>query len=176
QEWLKGLPSSDWTPLAGAPGVWFRLVNQAFLGLHTAHQVGLIHGHLQAAQVLLTPEGVLKLCGFSEPPWLTGLADQPVLERDAATDVTDLGHVVAAWAIAPASGTKLRSKPFPASLQNVLDRLTASDPAMRYSRAAQVLEALDAAGAEVPANAAAWERLVQQVGEQATDAALRLSA
>src|SRR5438128_8604021 len=37
QEWLTGLPSSDWPPLAGAPGVWFRLVNQAFLGLHTAH-------------------------------------------------------------------------------------------------------------------------------------------
>jgi len=39
-----------------------------------------------------------------------------------------------------------------------------------------VLADLERAGAEVPANAAAWDRFVQQVREQATEMARRLSA
>src|SRR5207237_6573808 len=33
QEWLTGLPSSDWTAPAAAPGVWFRLITQPATGL-----------------------------------------------------------------------------------------------------------------------------------------------
>ena len=32
QEWLHGLPSTEWPVLAGAPGVWHRLLSQAALG------------------------------------------------------------------------------------------------------------------------------------------------
>ena len=32
QEWLTGLPSGDWSALAAAPGVWYRLVGQSALG------------------------------------------------------------------------------------------------------------------------------------------------
>src|SRR5262249_59136605 len=72
QEWLTGLPSSDWPTLAAVPGVWFRLLCQAALGLRTAHQAGLIHGHLDAEGIVLTGDGTLKLCGFGEPEWLWG--------------------------------------------------------------------------------------------------------
>src|SRR5262249_10926488 len=60
QEWLTGLPSTDWPALAAVPGVWYRLLSQAALGLHTAHQAGLTHGRLRADRVVLTAEGVVK--------------------------------------------------------------------------------------------------------------------
>jgi hypothetical protein len=70
QEWLTGLPSSDWPSLASVPSVWFRLLRQAAQGLHAAHSAGLVHGHLQANRILLTAEGIVKIAGFGEPDWL----------------------------------------------------------------------------------------------------------
>src|SRR5262249_10285667 len=67
QEWLTGVPSSEWPGLAAAPGVWYRLLAQAALALYTAHSAGLIHGHLDAASFVLAGDGVLKLCGLGEP-------------------------------------------------------------------------------------------------------------
>jgi len=172
QEAIKGLPSNEWPPLTGTPGVWYRLVNQAFLGLNAAHQAGLVHGHFTANCLLLTAAGVLKLCGFGEPAWLIDTSGKESMEGDIAA----LGEIVAAWAAPTATGKKARSKPLPNSLQEVLDRLTALDPAVRFASAADVLETLARAGAEVPANAAAWDRFVHQVAEQSVDAAVRLSA
>jgi hypothetical protein len=63
-----------------------------------------------------------------------------------------------------------------ASLQAVLQRLTAERPEERYPTAAALLEDLDRVGPEVPANATAWERLVREVRELAADPGLRLSA
>ncbi len=174
QEWLRGLPSNDWPTLAGAPGVWYRLVTQAFSGLSAAHQAGLVHGHLQASSVLLAPDGVLKLCGFGEPAWLPGAEGSQ--ESDAAADIAALGRIVAEWSTAPSLGKKSRPKPLPDALQAVLERFTAADPTTQYATAAEVLEDLEKAGAEVPANAAAWDRFVRLVRDQAADAAIRLSA
>jgi chromosome segregation ATPase len=70
QEWLTGLPSSDWPSLASVPSVWFRLLRQTAQGIHAAHAVGLAHGHLQANRILLTADGVVKIAGFGEPDWL----------------------------------------------------------------------------------------------------------
>src|SRR5207248_4887040 len=75
QEWLSGLPSSEWPFLAAVPGAWFRLVCQAALGLSTAHQAGLVHGHLGPRSALLAPDGLVKLTGFGGPPWLAGVTD-----------------------------------------------------------------------------------------------------
>jgi chromosome segregation ATPase len=75
QEWLTGLPSSDWPSLATVPEVWYRLLRQAAEGLQTAHEAGLIHGHLDAGRILLTAEGVLKIAGFGEPDWLVQKAE-----------------------------------------------------------------------------------------------------
>ena len=57
QEWLAGLPGNDWPPLAAVPGVWYRLLLQAAQALHAAHEAGLVHGHLQPAQFVLTGDG-----------------------------------------------------------------------------------------------------------------------
>jgi chromosome segregation ATPase len=176
QEWLKGLPSCDWPVFATAPGVWYRLVNQAFLGLHTAHHAGLVHGGLDASRIVLTSDGLLKLSGFGEPAWLADAPSGQTANPDAPADVAALGRLAAGWATPDAQAKKPRAKPFPSALQTLLDRLSATDPALSYASAAAVLEELDRAGTEVPANAAAWERFVRQVRDQSVDAALRFSA
>src|SRR5205085_511144 len=99
QEWLTGLPSSEWPPLAAAPGVWFRLLLQAAQGLEAAHQAGLVHGHLTPELVLLTGEGIVKLCGLGEPHWLAVPASAEPVE-DAAADLRALGEIASGWCAA----------------------------------------------------------------------------
>src|SRR5205807_3835160 len=84
QEWLMGLPATDWPPLAAAPGVCYRLLTQAAQGLATAHHAGVVHGHLSDAMMILTADGVLKIRGLGEPPWLIGLQhdDEPTVQDD----------------------------------------------------------------------------------------------
>jgi TolA-binding protein len=175
QEWLTGLASADWPALAAVPGVWFRLLNQAALGLHTAHQAGLVHGHLSAGRIVLTGDGILKACGLGEPPWL--LEPEPGEEAygdDAASDLTALGRIAAGWARVRGKG---KGKPLPEALQAVLQRLVTEDPAERFPDAAALLEALDRAGTDVPANAEAWDRLLRHVRDHAApEVAQRQSA
>jgi hypothetical protein len=175
QEWLTALPSSDWPALAAVPGVWYRLVCQAALGLHTLHQAGLAHGHLTAGLIVLTAGGTVKLCGVGEPGWL---AVPPLTEEeDSAADLLALGRIAAGWAELGAAGRKGgRPKGLPDSLQAVVQRLTAEAPEARFPSSAALLEELERAGADIPPNGAAWERLLRLVGEQAVDTALRLSA
>jgi hypothetical protein len=176
QEWLTGLRASDWPPLAGVPGVWFRLLTQAALGLHAIHEAGLVHGHLQAGHLLLTGEGVLKLCGVGEPSWLAAAAEN--YEESPAADLQTLGRIAAGWC-GPASGKRKGSntRALPEALQAVLHRLGADEAADAYPSAAALLEALDSTGAEVPPNAEAWDRLLRHVRENAVaEAALRESA
>ncbi len=170
QEWLGGVPSTEWPALVAAPGVWFRLLSQAALALHTAHAAGLVHGHLHAASFVFTPEGVLKLCGLGEPRWLAVPPPQEEAEPSTAGDLEALGHIAAGWA--NGSG---RGKPLPAPLQEVLRRLSAAGPDA-YASARDLLDDLDRAGAAVPANAAAWERFVRQVREESAESVLRQSA
>src|SRR5262249_39776258 len=88
QEWLSGLPSTEWPFLAAVPGVWCRLVMQAVAGLAAAHQSGLGYGHLTPQSVILAPDGTVKLTGFGEPPWLTGMPDA---EASVAADLVAFG-------------------------------------------------------------------------------------
>jgi serine/threonine protein kinase len=176
QEWLSGLASNEWPALATVPGVWFRLVLQAALGLQTAHQAGLVHGNLHAGQIVFTPEGVLKLCGFGEPAWLALEPPPGDVEPDTAGDLAALGRCALAWAMPSTDRKGAKPKPLPSSLQTVLWRLTGERGTEPYPSAGTLLEELDAAGADVPANPAAWERFVRQVREQSTDSPLRRSA
>ncbi len=175
QEWLTGLPGSDWPALAAAPGVWFRLLSQAALGLRTAHDAGLVHGALEASSFVCTPEGIVKLCGLGEPRWLAA-APPADAEPDAAADLRALGRVAAGWAVsASAAPRKGKNKAMPEALDGVLARLTGqAEPP--YASAAELLEDLDRVSGEAPANATAWERFVREVREQAADAAWRRSA
>jgi serine/threonine protein kinase len=99
QEWLAGLPSSDWPSLASVPSVWFRLLRQAAQGLHAAHSTGLVHGHLQANRVLLTADGVIKIAGFGEPDWLVPSQKSEV--RGQKSEVRDQRSEVSAPSFNP---------------------------------------------------------------------------
>ncbi|HKB37655.1 MAG TPA: hypothetical protein VKD72_14505, partial [Gemmataceae bacterium] len=176
QEWLNGLASNEWPALSAVPGVWFRLVLQAALGLQTAHQAGLVHGNLHAGQIVFTPEGVLKLCGFGEPAWLALEAPAEDIEPDVAGDLAALGRCALAWTTPATDRKGPKPKPLPESLQVILRRLVGEGVVEPFPSAAALLEELDTAGADVPANPAAWERFVRQVREQSTASPLRRSA
>ena len=172
QEYLNGLPCPEWPPLASVPGVCFRLLSQAALGLSTAHEAGLVHSHLCDHLLLLTDEGILKICGLGEPSWL---ADPPYEDpAGVAGDLAALGAIAAGWStVGVRKGAK--TKPLPPSLRAVIDRLqSTTEP---YPSAAVLLEELDKISGDIPANAEAWDRLLKFIHEHAMpELALRQSA
>jgi hypothetical protein len=168
QEFIPGLSSNEWPALAAAPGVWYRLLSQSALGLHAAHQAGMVHGHLQGNHVMLSHEGVVKLSGFGEPDWLAHPPYHQMAEPSAKGDLAALGKLAAAWSSPGQEAKRGRTKSFPSDLQNVLNRLGSSEEDSGYQDAAALLEDLDKAGATVPANSSAWERFIKQVSEQST--------
>ena len=176
QEAITGLASCDWPALAAVPGVWFRLLNQAAVGLQAAHEGNLVHGHLHAGLVLLTPEGTVKLCGFGEPTWMVeGNEESSASAGDTLADLAALGRIAAGWSVAGRSRGS-RARPLPETLQAILYRLQSSGTD-RLTDAAALLEALDRASSDVPANPEAWDRLLRHVRDQvAVDSQLRLSA
>lgn len=179
QEWLAGLPGGDWPVAVGSPGVWHRLMLQAALGLHAAHSVGLTHGRLTANSFLLTRAGVVKLVGIGEPPWLhAGGAGREATVED---DLRALGQVALGWyAGGRRKGNKV--KPFPPGLIDILRSLGVTPeeggvPLAVYPTAAALLEDLDRAAAEVPADHGTWDKLLGYVGQNAGDGiVLRQSA
>jgi chromosome segregation ATPase len=181
QEWLTGLPAGDWPALVAVPGVWHRLLSQAAAALHAIHEAGLVHGHLHPGLVVLTGAGTLKVAGVGEPVWLLsppGPAAEDGDERTAwevleevAADLAALGRMAAGWAAAGAQRKGARGKPLPASLQEVLRRLSTDNAEERYPTAEALAAALEQAAGDVPANPAAWERLLRQVREQAAGVA-----
>jgi hypothetical protein len=177
QEWVAGLPSTDWPSLAAAPGVWHRLLSAAATALQAAHEAGLVHGHLQPGLFLLNGEGELKTCGLGEPPWLLLPPAAEPKEWDTATDLFDLGRTATYWTMIPACRKGTRIKPLPEVLERILGRLVSPDEAIRYPEVAALLEDLAQAGAGLSANNEAWERLVHHVRENAVHyAALKESA
>jgi serine/threonine protein kinase len=107
QEWLTGLPSSDWPSLASVPSVWFRLLRQTAQGIHAAHAAGLAHGRLQANRILLTADGVVKIAGFGEPDWLVGNSKSeirnPKREEKATENTENESSVPSVSSVAQAS-------------------------------------------------------------------------
>jgi hypothetical protein len=177
QEWLHGLSGGDWPAAVSVPGVWHRLMMQAALGLHAAHTAGLTHGRLTANSFLLTPPGVVKLVGVGEPPWLHPGSNELTPEDDLRA----LGRVALAWMLGGRrKGVKL--KPFPTGLIDVLRSLGVSPedggvPLAVYPSTAALLEDLDRAAGEVPADNGFWDKLLSYVGENAEDGiVLRQSA
>jgi hypothetical protein len=165
QEWLSGLPATDWPAPAAVPAVWHWLVSQAAAGLHAAHQAGLIHGRITARTIVLSPAGAVKLTGCGEPPWLAGRTP----DATAADDLAAFGEVVTVWATgAPRrKGVKL-PKSLPAALQWILDRLR-PDADDHYPSVAELLVDLETAGPELPGMGDAWEKLLSYASENATD-------
>ena len=165
QEWLSGLPATDWPPLAAAPGVCYRLLTQAAQGLATAHQAGVIHGHLSDAHLLLTGDGILKIRGLGEPPWLSGVQhdEEPTMRGDLRA----LGKIAAGWCTPTGVRKGPKTKPLPDALVSVLYRLAAEGDA-GYRDVSELLADLQAAAAAIPANAEAWDRLLKYIRDHGT--------
>lgn len=168
-EWLSGLPAGDWPPLAAAPGVCYRLLTQAALGLAALHKHGLVHGRLTEHNLLLTREGLLKLCGANEPAWLHN--DEPT---DAAGDLRRLGQILSNLCSPSGVRKGAKAKPLPKQMIVILERMQADGG---YTKIPSLLEDLDAAGNDIPANPEAWDRLLRYVRDHAQpEAMLRQSA
>lgn len=173
QEWLTGLPASDWPPLAAAPGVCYRLLTQAALGLSALHKHGLVHGRLSEPHLLLTPQGILKLCGAAEPAWLAPGTDET---SEPADDLRRLGKIVAGWCTPSGVRKGAKTRPLPDRMVAILLRLQAQGNE-GYGSAADLLADLDAASADVPPNPEAWDRLLRYVRDHAMpEATMRRSA
>ncbi len=170
QEWLSGLPASDWPPLAAAPGVCYRLFTQAALGLDTIHRAGLVHGNLGESAIYLTRDGLLKISGAGEPAWLHATSADEDAAKPAA-DLRALGRIVSGWCTPTGVRKGPKTRPLPDALVAVLYRLASEGPA-GYASAADLLVDLDRAGSEVPPNPEAWERLLRYVREHATPEAV----
>jgi chromosome segregation ATPase len=129
QEWVSGLPSSDWPAAAAVPGVWVRLVADAARGLAHAHRAGLVHGRLAPESFVLTADGTLKVLGFGEPPWLSGAG--PAADPNPAADLRAIGRAAAGWSQLGGGKRGARAKPFPPVLAAVIRRLeSGSEPPM----------------------------------------------
>jgi chromosome segregation ATPase len=177
QEWVVGLSGAELTDLASVPGICYRLLCQATLGLMTAHQAGHIHGRINASTLVLTREGVLKICGLGEPSWLTTGEAAKSAEPKVEDDLLALGLVAAAWLAPHLSGKSSKAKQAAKPLLKVVERLGAETPEARYPSAAALMEDLEKIGAQVSPNAEAWDRLLRIAREHtADDTALRQSA
>jgi hypothetical protein len=184
QEWVAGLPATDWPPLYSVPGVWCRLLSQAALALQAAHQAGFVHGHLHPRLLVLTTDGILKCHGLGEPLWLADPRTVPENchmrhgEMEIADDLAALGQIATAWVAVPTSQRKgSKSKSLPGPVRQILDRLNVKAPNFCYPDAAALLADLDQASREIPPNPEAWARLVRHVRENLSeDQGLRQSA
>jgi hypothetical protein len=165
QEWLSGLPATDWPTLAAVPAVWHWLVSQAAAGLHAAHQAGLVHGRITARSIVLSPVGAIKVTGCGEPPWLAGRTP----DATPSDDLAAFGEVITGWALGgPRRKGVKPPKSLPAALHQILDRLR-PDAADHYPSVAELLADLERAGPELPGMGDAWEKLLAYAKENATE-------
>jgi hypothetical protein len=155
----------------------------AAAGIDAAHRHGLVHGRLTSDSFLLSANGVLKVTGFGEPPWLSV---RPVTsaELTPATDLRAFGQVAFTWSQLDGrrKGTS-RTRAFPEFLLRIIRRLEAdSEPPMAdrsaagtpYESAAELLADLDRASRETPFNDDAWDKLLKHVAENAPDVSIGL--
>ena len=165
QEWLIGLPSSDWPALVAVPGVCFRLLIQAGQALEAIHSAGYVHGHLHDGSILLTHDGTVKLCGLGEPAWL--IEDRQLDKSpNAAGDLRALGKIASCWCTPIGVRHGAKTKPPPDALVTLVLRL-ASDGKAGYTSSPQLLGDLDRIRKDITENPEAWERLLKHVREHA---------
>jgi hypothetical protein len=153
------------------------LATMAAGALDSAHRVGLVHGRLTSDAFLLTPDGVLKVTGFGEPPWLASVASSSP-ETSVAADLRAFGQVLFGWSQLAGKKRVARSKAFPETLWGVIRRLEAdAEPPMAdtvaaaqpYASAAELLADLQRIARETPFSDDAWERLLKHVTDNAPD-------
>ena len=149
-------------PLPVADGCEF--VRQTAVGLSHAHEMGMVHGDIKPANLLVarpTPAAPLtvKIADFGIPKAVHGPTDfaAPAGEGDARADLYSLGGVfyflLTGWPPHrdhPAPLGQVRPD-VPPAVTAVVHRLLAKDPAARFASAAELLVHLDAACVPVAA-------------------------
>jgi hypothetical protein len=153
QEWVVGLPGSEWQQIVTEPSVGLRLITQLAGGLKALHDVGLVHGQLHLGRLLLTPAGELKLCGAGEPRWLSGLAS--TTEVTMADDVATLIPFILPWC-------RGRHKLPGSALAEFVKKLEAG----QIKTADQLHTAAYATLRSLPQDEKAWQELLHFVGDR----------
>lgn len=155
QEWVIGLPSTEWADLAAPPDIWIDLMIQSVDAIKAAHTAGLHHRRLTPNRFLLTEDGDLRICGFGEPPWLSPETDVRHHEPD---DWKALGKAAARWLTLGRS--EEGSTSVLAAMQSVVRSLVAPESTVSAER---ILEMLQSLRQQVPENAEARTRLRDRV-------------
>ncbi|HQR41097.1 MAG TPA: hypothetical protein PLX97_00405, partial [Gemmatales bacterium] len=153
QEWVVGLPGTEWQQLVSEPSVGLRLILQLASGLQALHDIGLVHGQLHLGRLLLTPGGELKLCGAGEPRWLTGLAS--TTEVTMADDLAAVIQFVLPWC-------RGRHKLPGSALADFVKKLEAG----QIHTAEQLHTAAYAVLRSMPQDEKAWQELLHFVGDR----------
>jgi hypothetical protein len=176
QDWLTGVSSADWPAFAAHPGCWVRLATMAAGAIDAAHRVGLVHGRLTSDCFLLTSDGVLKVTGFGEPPWLAGAPT--AVEVSFAADLRSFGQVLFGWSQLAGKKRVAKTKAFPEVLWGVIRRLEAdAEPPMAdtvasaqpYGSAGELLADLQRIARDTPFSDDAWEKLLKHVADHTPD-------
>lgn len=80
------------------------VIRQAALGLHYAHQLGLIHRDVKPGNILVTPDGRAKVSDVGLATWSMGLADDPRAGKIVGTaDYLSPEQIRSPLSIGPAS-------------------------------------------------------------------------
>jgi len=119
--------------------------------LAEAHAVGIVHGHLTTANVIVTPKGTVKILEFGLGPWTrSGRSNE---KRD---DIFALGTVLFEIIAGRPFGEEFTpaeqraiSKEVPPELDDIIGRLLNNDPDRAYSSPATVAAGLRAAAEAV---------------------------
>lgn len=96
-----------------------------------------------------------------EPAWLTGATEGT---SDSSGDLRALGRIVSGWCTPSGVRKGPKAKPLPERMVAILFKMQATPG---YTNARELLDDLDAAAADVPANPEAWDRLVRYVRDHA---------
>jgi len=163
QEWVSGVPTTEFLPWTARPVVWCELLRQATLTLQAAHAQGLAHGHLRPQRLLLTQDGVLKLCGIGEPNWL--IQEKGDYTSDGvAGDWQALGHVARRW-LGPADQRSAEEQ-FIRRADALVARLLDAEHHRRIQSAEAVLVELDELQGMLAADSCSWEQLLSHVRQR----------
>jgi len=154
QEWVVGLPGSEWTQLVTDPSVALKLIVQLASGLSALHDAGLVHGQLHLGRLLLTPGGDLKLCGAGEPRWLSGLAS--TTEPTMADDLAAVVEFITPWCRGKAR------QPVSSAMTDMLKKLETK----QITTAQQLHTAAYAVLRSLPQQEAAWNELLHFVQDR----------
>jgi chromosome segregation ATPase len=171
QEWIGGLPSSEWP--AVPTGVWLKLLTDAAAGLAALHRAGLTHGRLTAESIQLTSVGLVKVVDGGLPAWLDGQAEPN--DDSFAQDLRTLAAIAESWSAKSEARKGKKVKPLPDPLRALLRRLAAGAEfpmadevakAEPYPDADHLLVDLHRLAAAYPCPPAEWAKLLDSVAEE----------